>query len=149
MPNCPKISLRKVKIGDFHLLWPWYQEHIEQNFPDQEPDVRNLSHDISHGHGDRFVVIYEGKDVGYLWVDVKRNTYTFLNEGLIRFLHVDKDYRSKGIGTEMLRLGEELAKEQGADYITLGTNWKNKTARSIYNKTGYQPVRAVYRKELK
>lgn len=149
MPSNPEISLVMAEKKHIPILWPWYQEHIKDNFIGQVPNIKTLTDDVMYDSGNRFVAYCNKVPVGYFWIDVKVNKYDNKMEANLRFLHVDSHFRHQGIGSQLLKAAENMAKCMDASYMTLGTSYQNKIARTLYNKSGYRPTRAVYRKDFK
>lgn len=149
MQNNPTLSLRKLKPEDIAFLWPWYQEHIAINFPGQTPKEGFLKNDLSVIEGKKRVALLGDVPVGFIWVSADYNIFEDKIEAKLRFLHVAKGYRKCGIGSYLMEQVELLAKELGAEYISLGTRFQNKASRTLYNKMGYRPVRVIYHKEVK
>ncbi len=56
----------------------------------------------------------------------------------IKVLWVKENYRKKGVGTEILKYAEKLAKEKGAEISMLDTF--DFQAEKFYLKNGYEPI---------
>lgn len=54
-------------------------------------------------------------------------------------LWVKREYRSRGIGAQIVRACEEEAVSRGFDVIGLGVSFANARAESFYTRIGYQP----------
>lgn len=68
------------------------------------------------------------------------------NEHIVRFgyIIVNPNIRGRGTGTQMLRLGAELAKERfSAQKITLGVFDNNPSAYNCYNKVGFTQSQTI------
>lgn len=63
-------------------------------------------------------------------------------------LYVRPEYRTDGIGSQLLTTAEEWAMSQGADYVTLGVNAKNEPALALYEAAGYTVRRQKMDKSL-
>ena len=67
-------------------------------------------------------------------------------EGEIMVLHtlvVDPLQGGRGLGTAFVRFYEEYAREKGCPYLRMDTNEKNRSARALYARLGYQEVGIV------
>ena len=53
-------------------------------------------------------------------------------------LFVHPDYRSKGVGRQILSRAEQLAEERGYSRLGLGVSVDNPRARSLYQRCGYE-----------
>lgn len=51
-----------------------------------------------------------------------------------------KIFRSRGIGSKLIKLFHEKAKEMGAQKIFLEVNSNNEIAKNLYLSNGYQPI---------
>ncbi|NEB05915.1 GNAT family N-acetyltransferase [Streptomyces sp. SID13726] len=51
-----------------------------------------------------------------------------------------EDLRSRGIGTELIRAAEELARERGITVVGIGVGRDNPRAAALYARLGYRPV---------
>ena len=67
----------------------------------------------------------------------------------IDHLVVDKDYRKKGIATQLVNKFEELARKEGAIDIRLLAFPKNVPAVTFYNKNMFDSYSVYYNKRLK
>lgn len=149
MQSSRTLSLRKVVRDDVGVVWEWYKDHVRLNFPKQEPKEGFMYNDLFLAEGEKRIAMNNGVPVGFLWVSWDYNIFEGKVEGMVRFLHVDKKARKGGVGRYLMEQAEIILKEKEAEYITLGTSFQNKAARSFYNKIGYRPTRALYRKEIK
>ncbi|MFF5976061.1 GNAT family N-acetyltransferase [Streptomyces sp. NPDC012769] len=57
-------------------------------------------------------------------------------------LDVRAELRGQGIGTELVRAAEELARKRGAGLLGLGVAHDNPRAAALYARLGYEPVTA-------
>lgn len=82
----------------------------------------------------------EGRVVGYIMCRVET---AFTEDETIKMGHVlsvavDKDYRRRGIGTQlMLQAEENLRRDRGIDLMYLEVRVSNEPAISLYKKLGY------------
>lgn len=133
----------------FEQLWKWHKEHTKINFPTQKPDKKKAREDFkNHVQWGYILENEKKKKIGFVWYDIKNNFYENKEEGLIRYLHVDKEYRNQGIGKFLMNFAEEELRIMGAKFITLGTHVDNFDALSFYNEIGYLPYRITFRKKL-
>ncbi len=74
-------------------------------------------------------------------VAVARLHFNSEEEAQIRYMAVDERYRNKGIGSEMLKELERIAREKGAKYIVLEAR---ENAVNFYLKNGYVIVKKSF-----
>ncbi len=91
-------------------------------------------------HGKRlatFLAKKDGKIIGYMSMAFGRYKHFRGNAYLIDAA-VDKEHRSKGIGSALFKAAETLAKERGARRIELEVFAKNVRAIELYKRLGYE-----------
>jgi len=92
--------------------------------------------------GDRISVVaeVEGHVIGH--VEVRIGRYYESHTGVLG-IAVKRGYRDLGIGTELMRMAEELARERGLLLITLAVFATNSRAIHVYKKLGYRIIGRV------
>ncbi len=95
--------------------------------------------------GNRLVFIYKinGEFIGEgaLVLDTGDPDYTILNRRVyVSRMIVKKEYRNRGIGTEILAFLIEKAKEIGYEEMTIGVDKDNVNALKLYRKFGFDEV---------
>lgn len=77
--------------------------------------------------------------VGYISIEVKREKlpYAYIDD-----FCVSMQYRNQGIGTRLLKCAETYVKEKGISDICLHVEMKNTSAQRLYEKNGYDILRA-------
>ena len=84
-----------------------------------------------------FVACDGDKVVGYIGC-VSYLAFELENEGMkIIALAVSKEYRRKGIGTELLKTAEQWAKENNIEVILLNSGLPREDAHAFYESQGY------------
>ncbi|MCD6542080.1 MAG: GNAT family N-acetyltransferase [Thermoplasmata archaeon] len=125
-----RISQPREKDMDqyFELRWrvlrkPWNQPRGSEI---DEMDDRAIH--LAAYDGDRIVA-------------VARLHFNSEEEAQIRYMAVDERYRNRGIGSEMLKELERVAREKGAKYIVLEAR---ENAVNFYLKNGYVIVKKSF-----
>jgi len=125
-----RISQPREKDMDqyFELRWrvlrkPWNQPRGSEI---DEMDDRAIH--LAAYDGDRIVA-------------VARLHFNSEEEAQIRYMAVDERYRNRGIGSEMLKELERVAREKGAKYIVLEAR---ENAVNFYLKNGYVMVKKSF-----
>ena len=92
---------------------------------------------LKRGNYQIFVACDGDKVVGYIGC-VSYLAFELENEGMkIIALAVSKDYRRKGIGTQLLKTAEQWAKENNIEVILLNSGLPRKDAHAFYESQGY------------
>ena len=96
-----------------------------------------------------FVCEYNSKVIGYFilneMIDIVRNLKIYH----IDYVCVDKDYRGRGFGTEMMKYAIEYAKENGVARVELTSGNQRESAHKLYLSLGFvKRDTSVFRKEL-
>lgn len=92
---------------------------------------------LKRGNYQIFVACDGDKVVGYIGC-VSYLAFELDNEGMkIIALAVSKEYRRKGIGTELLKTAEQWAKENNIEVILLNSGLPREDAHTFYKSQGY------------
>ncbi|MBE6782817.1 MAG: GNAT family N-acetyltransferase [Ruminococcaceae bacterium] len=92
---------------------------------------------IKRGNYQIFVACYDNKVVGFIGC-VSYLAFELENEGMkIIALAVSKEYRRKGIGTELLKTAEYWAKENSIEVVLLNSGLQRADAHIFYESQGY------------
>lgn len=92
---------------------------------------------LKRGNYQIFVACDGNKVVGYIGC-VCYLAFELENEGMkIIALAVSKEYRRKGIGTQLLKTAEQWAKENNIEVILLNSGLPREDAHAFYESQGY------------
>ena len=91
----------------------------------------------STGHLFFHIVDETQKVVGYFWLLIKEEK----KEAFVFDVMIHPDQRGKGYGKAAMMLGEEIARENGAEKIWLHVIAQNTVALALYRKLGYKIFR--------
>ena len=83
------------------------------------------------------IALYENRVVGYICGEVEGE------KGHLKSITVDKEYRMKGIGNEILLLFEKHLKQHGIRSVFLEVSVENKIALNFYIKRGYRIIKLI------
>jgi ribosomal protein S18 acetylase RimI-like enzyme len=122
--------------------------------PDAETLGERIAEFIEHNRS-TFLLIGEGPD-GFAQITYKPVVYI---EGLsahLQELYVVPKRRARGLGRALLEAAMEVAREEGAEHMDLGTSEDDKAARALYESAGFinredgpeGPVMFVYERDL-
>ena len=111
-------------------------EGIEEHFLDDEDRTP-------------FLLEAEGETVGFLLLhDGDHPSRTLDSYVEIVDLFVAEDHRNEGHGTAAIEAVREIAREGGADYLTVACEWDNDGARRLYERTGFAEKQVSYAQRL-
>ena len=86
---------------------------------------------------------------GYLLLTKVKNPILNQHYYLIDYVCVRKDYRENGIGKELMKYAEEIAKEEKTMYIQLTCSHNRVEAHQLYEKCGFIKRKSdIFRKDL-
>jgi len=80
------------------------------------------------------------RPVGYVAAEPKNFGYRFSKCLEIDNMGVSPNYRSKGVGSELINRVIEIAKSRGYKRIYVNSYWKNEKAISFYEKNGFEKI---------
>lgn len=134
------IAIREAGGNDLKLLWD-LSAALKQS---KDPDYFELQ--LEHQQeGNRVILIAsaEGKDVGYCILNWQPKYGYFRSHNIpeIQDLNVLRDYRKRGIATQMIEYCEQRARDKGHEAmgISYGLDASFGPAQRLYVKMGYVP----------
>jgi len=89
-----------------------------------------------------FVAVVDGKIVGYITVYIQSQPdyWKIKRVGAISGLMVQKDYRRRGIGNQLLGKAVAFFEEKGVKHYTVYTAARNRAALEFYARNGMAPL---------
>lgn len=127
------------KYSELNELKEDIDEDVEEGFKDKfEDDECQI-----------FVVERDNILVGYIMIEFRENE-TRINDSSLKIseLYIDNNYRNQGLGTQLIKKVEKLAKKEDVDYIRINSEWGNEGARSLYEELGFKPKKIGYSKTI-
>ena len=109
--------------------------HIETNFD----GMINKFEELESNEDYKFVSAVDGdKLVGFCSVVINHDIIKKKKPIIMLWnLRIHPDYRRKKIGQKIMSFIEEYGKQNGVDFIFLGCDAENQSARQFYKKLGY------------
>jgi ribosomal protein S18 acetylase RimI-like enzyme len=126
------------------LVRDYARENVEAGYWDEKDAIEKsrkqtmelLPQGVKTPNHHLFTVRDEDQKVGVVWM---RSTLdSALKTGFIFDITIDEGQRGKGYGKKAMLLIEETAKEMGIQQMGLHVFAKNKVARGLYEKLGYE-----------
>lgn len=134
-----KVEVRRYRDSDFSSV----SQLLEQAF--------SVSMQRDHGESNSIILVASVSDkvVGHLVLtkvlDVILNRCYFL----IDYVCVRQDYRNLGIGKELMRYAEHIARKENALYLQLTSSYFRKAAHQLYFHCGFSIRESnIFRKVL-
>ncbi len=88
-----------------------------------------------------YIVIFQGRAVGFTQLYPKFSSAQMTKNWIINDLYVIEQFRSKGVGTKLLRKGFEIAKLKGGKTVYISTQKTNVAAQKLYEYIGFKSVK--------
>ncbi len=142
------MMLREIKENEYDLLRDFLYEAIfipEGVQPPardiiEQPELKLYYEDFGTGKADHCIVADDdGRVVGAAWTRIM-NDYGHVDDDTPSFaISLYKEYRGKGIGTELMRQMQKLLKEKGFKKASLAVQKANYAVK-MYEKVGFKTV---------
>jgi GNAT superfamily N-acetyltransferase len=143
------IEIRKCRAEDFDAILPL----LRQLYPDKAFNLPSLQRAYDHSlASDQLVflcAVCEQRVIGFGSLTIKSNLLWY--ETLIGYVSdmvVDRAYRSRGIGSQILDHLVSWAREHGCRRIELNTAFHRKDSRTFYERRGFKSGAYFYSKSL-
>ena len=142
------IILREIRESEYYLLKDFLYEAIfipEGVEPPakeivEQPELKLYYEDFGTGRADRCIVAEDdGRVIGAVWTRIM-NDYGHVDDDTPSFaISLYKEYRGKGIGTELMKQMLELLGKGGFKRASLAVQKANYAVR-MYEKVGFRTV---------
>ena len=127
---------RKYEGGDISAIRDILENDLGYNC-ELDSLKKRVDEMMKRGNYQIFVAEDDNKVVGYIGC-VNYLAFELENEGMkIIALAVSKEYRRKGIGTQLLKTAEQWAKENNVEVVLLNSGLPREDAHSFYESQGY------------
>lgn len=90
----------------------------------------------------------DGRPAGYVFCSTRRDYFTGEPHGHVEVLAVDPSVQGQGIGRTLMEAAEAWARGRGYRVLTLNVFDRNRRARTVYERLGYEPETIHYLKRL-
>jgi len=138
------VLIREANMKDLKSILSIYNQGIEDRIATLETETKTIQNmkEWFNQHGDRYKVIVaeiEDKIVGWASLNHYNNRCAYSGVADLS-IYIDRAYRGKGIGKQLLTTIEEVAKENDFHKIVLFTFPFNELGQGLYSKKGYREV---------
>lgn len=90
-----------------------------------------------------------GRRSGMLWVERSSDQFTCDLTGYILGIYVEPELRGIGLGKALIKAAEDWCRDRGLLSISLNVGRYNKSAKQLYEESGFQERSTVMRKDLR
>lgn len=115
-------------------------------YEDAVAKIECMTKHVSEGTAMVFGVFDQERLIAFLWA--YEHPYREEPRVYVSELHVDEEYRGRGIGKKLLAATEQMARERGYHALYIHAEGNNDGALSLYESQGYVTERIQLRKEL-
>jgi ribosomal protein S18 acetylase RimI-like enzyme len=154
----PNINVRPATVGDKEFILSLVPRLIEFGPPSwrdpvhlTEVDTQILRDKLHQQPPGTAIFIAEderGIALGFIHLQAGADYYHREKHGHITDLIVAPEGEGRGVGRALMEWGEEWARAQGYDWLTLSVFAENRRARALYERSGYGEDMVKYVKEL-
>lgn len=142
-------SIRELRLEETPLLNDFLYEAIfipegvaapPRSIIENE-DLQVYVRDFGQLPDDRcLVAVYDGKIVGAVWTRIMKDYGNIADDTPSLAMSLYKEYRSKGIGTELLKRMFQLLRKDGYKRVSLSVQKANYAVR-MYKKAGFETLK--------
>jgi ribosomal protein S18 acetylase RimI-like enzyme len=157
-----KIHYQQPTQADWEWFIPRYAQTAwesmrthRQNLTSLEEIQANLEKQIERFCGPDGLdnIAYVAKEenderVGFIWLIESTSGFTAAAFAWIMCVYVEAGYRGRGIGRQLMELGENWARERGLIDIILNVSDQNTIAQQLYESLAYEVETRRYVKKL-
>lgn len=137
----------KKRLSDFYYSNMLLCSYLDGfSYKDAEQKIESLIEYVSNGSAMVFGVFDDENLIGFVWAyehPFREETRMYVNE-----IHVDKAYRRRGVGKQLLSAVECKARERGYNAVYLHAEGNNDSSLRFYQSERYVIERVQFRKDL-
>ena len=141
---CLKNKNRLVEFYYSNILSCSYMDFF--SYKDAEEKIDSMIEHVSNGSAMVFGVFDNESLIGYVWAyehPYREEVRVYVSE-----IHVDKHYRNRGVGKQLLSAVESMARQCGYRALYIHAEGNNEAAIRLYENEGYVVERVQLRKIL-
>ena len=134
-----EISIKRIGIDEAHLVIDLFDKY--RVFYKKESDLvlaaRFITERLGNNESVIFVALVNNQPAGFTQLYPKYSSARAVKNWILNDLYVDKDYRKKGIGNQLITAAADFATDNGAVFIQLETAVDNANAQRLYESMGF------------
>ena len=141
---CLKFKNRLSEFYYSNILSCSYMDSFSYN--DAEQKIDSMIEHVSNGSAMVFGVFDDENLIGYVWAyehSYRDEVRVYVNE-----IHVEEQYRKRGVGRQLLSAVERMARKRGYCALYIHAEGNNGGAIRLYENEGYVLERVQLRKNL-
>lgn len=125
-----------------------HDSQLDLDYPYTESGEKYYTNLANGTYGACYIAEDDGKAVGYVALAEKEFGYRHGSYLEIENIGVHPDYRSKGIGNQLMDKAAEYAKEKGFSRMYVAAYWLNKRAIKFYESCGFSMMGVELEREV-
>ncbi len=147
------MTIRKWNINDLDEIMILLQQMNEALDEQQEINIESINvhfkkmEELKNVY-ENYVLVKDNKVIGYMSLLFYRSLFHKVGTAQMNELIIDKAYRNKSYGKELLEYGVKRAVDKGMDEIEIGVEKENKKAIEFYKRNGIEEEYLLLGKEL-
>jgi len=136
--------MRTIRIDKTqgHLVFDLFDKY--RVFYKQQSDIATakkfIQERLDNNESVIFVSLDSDKPIGFTQLYPKYSSARVIKNWILNDLYVDKEYRKKGIGENLIKTAMDFARQNGAKFVELSTAVDNYTAQSLYEQVGFKKL---------
>jgi ribosomal protein S18 acetylase RimI-like enzyme len=152
-----ELAVRRGEVADAEAIGRLLHD-FNSEFDERTPGSRRLAERVRQllAEGEITVLLGGTRPDGLAVLRFRPEIWSQALECHLAELYVAPDRRGRGLGRALMEAAIELAREEGADYMDLGTGEDDIAARALYESLGFSnragksegPVNYFYEREL-
>ena len=140
------VTVRKAKLKDIPAIVELYKS---ENWLGDDNSIEKIAKNYNYNSKRNFLYVadYNGKVVGTITCSInKAYAFNCMNYMVFDYLVVDKNYRRKGVGEQLIGKLVSLAKKYNIESIQCVSSAGKSNAHVFYNKTHFDDPVKGFRK---
>ncbi|WHZ06313.1 MAG: hypothetical protein OJF59_000065 [Cytophagales bacterium] len=125
-----------------HLVFDLFDKY--RVFYKQQSDIATakkfIQERLDNNESVIFVSLDLDKPIGFTQLYPKYSSARVIKNWILNDLYVEKEYRKKGIGENLIKTAMDFARQHGAKFVELSTAVDNYTAQSLYEQVGFKKL---------